>query len=372
MVIENPVTQLERIRWQRPFTQRKIGYWLRLVAYFFILLIAAIPAFIYIDDQSVFLLGFMLLILIPAQLILVFRTLMLATEKTILQRQTGMWESLVLTGMSARQIIKGKCDAVVQSMWAEWMLLGAARLGGAYGLALYLHIGDYLNCVYHLPNGFCFQSWPDRTYRPDILEILVALVALLVLSHFELQLVSLIGIASSLLPTKNRTLSWVVAGLLWLGLTGGAILGIGSLSQLQWQIFHQGLDCSQGSYCGLLEAHMNGDFYGESFFWRQRYDNYVHVVQDLHRVVDVLEVSTSALADNGLMLAAQVMRPNPLLYIRYLVGSLISVGIAWVSVRLLNWLMLMIAERLAIAQGALPDQRRSEILHFLKHQIGFG
>ena len=370
MMIENPITRLESPHLQRPFTQRKIGYWLRLIAYFFILLIATLPVFIYIDDQSVFVLFFMLLILIPAQVILVFRTLMQATEKTAIQRQMGMWDTLVMTGINARQIVTGKRDAIIQGMWAEWMVLAVARFGVAVGFAEFFWRGSYFLCLKNAPIAFCYEGYRWSNGYPGLLEIAAGFITILVITHLELHLISLIGIVATLLPTKNRAVNWLVAALLWLTITGGAFGGIAFLNQAR-NMF-QCIKGMSGTVCEQFakDLYLTGDNENQ---YRQVSirDSFVSLITNFRRLTDMSIVSLSTFGDSGTLLSALIMRPFFVPDFLMLMRSFTCFVGAFLGYRLLNWLLLMIAERLAVAQGALPEYRQHKWIRFLRRQIGF-
>ena len=366
MLTENPIARFELNRMQRKFSLHGASYWFRLVAYFCILLVAAIPLFIYIGEPELFVLGFMLIVIAPAQLILVLRTLMQAGESTLLQRQTGMWDTLLITGMSARQIISGKRDAVVQAMWAEWMLLAIARFGLAYGLALYLDRGSYFLCLRQFLDAFCYESYARYLY-PNIVEIMVALVTVIVIARLQLHLVGLIGIGSSLLPTKNRTLGWLIAVLLWLAITGSAFGGVIVLDQMRelFQCTHR------GSFCETFIENLPESDEDENFRITHN-GSYAILLTDFRRLTDISLVSMSALIDSGTLLASFIMRPYFVLNFTTLLRGLLCFGGAFLGYRLINWLMFNIARRLAVSQGALPEpKRKGDLIRFLKRQIGF-
>jgi hypothetical protein len=58
---------------------------------------------------------------------LMFKTLSLSTNSITRERQSNNWDMLVLTGIDAREIIRGKWWATVQSMWRNYILLGSLQ-----------------------------------------------------------------------------------------------------------------------------------------------------------------------------------------------------------------------------------------------------
>lgn len=363
MYIENPIARYEGIALQHQFTRRGAGYWLRLVSYGFILFVAFIPLFIPIGDQQTFLLIFMMIILIPAQVLLVLRTLTLATEITFSQRLTGTWDTLALTGMSARKIVAGKRAAVIQSVWAEWMILAIARFGLAYGFTVYFKRGDYFSCLRYFPDAFCYESYGGA--YSSIIAIVFAWISTILITHLHLLLVSLLGIIASLLPTKNRMFTWLVAGLLWFTVAGSGFGGL-VIADRARQLFQ----CYEDSLCIRFLDYLEREI--DNFEYSNQRYGYHELITDLRRLTDIGAVSVSTVGDSGVLLAAFIMRPTYAPNLTMLMRGMFCFIGALMAYRLLIWLAFSIAQRLAVAQGALPEpRRRSEFLHFLKGQIGF-
>ncbi len=67
--------------------------------------------------------------------ILMFRTLMLAANSISREKQAQTWETLVLTGIDARQIVRGKWWATVQKQWPLYALLAILRVGAVIWFA---------------------------------------------------------------------------------------------------------------------------------------------------------------------------------------------------------------------------------------------
>ncbi len=63
--------------------------------------------------------------------VLMIQTLSLAANSVARERQNHTWDMLVLTGVDAREIIRGKWWATVQKQWRSYALLAVIRAGAA-------------------------------------------------------------------------------------------------------------------------------------------------------------------------------------------------------------------------------------------------
>lgn len=367
MLAENPIAKFEFAALQRTLGTKRTGYWLRLVFYFGILLVAAIPLFIYIDETLFPVLVLMLIIIFLAQLILTLNTLAQAIEQTLHQRQNGMWDVLILTGMSARQMMTGKSNAIVRALWAEWVILALARFGAAYGLSQYFMAGGYFSCLSKFPDAFCYMDWTLRRY-PGMIEIILALSFILIMTRHELRLVALIGMNASLFASRNRIFAWVVAALIWSMLSFGAVTGMYILDNVTSWIYSF---CYSYSDCRDLAV---GYPHGSDADTIYQSDNLRRFLREISLGVTFIQSGLSAVGDSGTLLAAQILRPENFLRFRHLLRCFIGVALALGAYQSLNWIFLTVAQRLAIKQGALPEaHKRIKInkLYWLKRITGF-
>ncbi|MEZ4669710.1 MAG: hypothetical protein R3E39_17535 [Anaerolineae bacterium] len=85
---------------------------------------------------------------------LLFRTLQLSSSSIAREKEAQTWELLVLSGIDARRIVRGKWWATVQRQWSSFVWLGLARLGvvtlGGYSSVRFSSY--YLDSNIHLPH----------------------------------------------------------------------------------------------------------------------------------------------------------------------------------------------------------------------------
>lgn len=80
-------------------------------------------------EANTLLLGLLTTMTISMHVVLVLVTLSLAANAITRERRGLTWEPLLLTGMSAPQIVLGKWWASISIMWSDFMLLAALRVG---------------------------------------------------------------------------------------------------------------------------------------------------------------------------------------------------------------------------------------------------
>lgn len=61
-------------------------------------------------------------------------TLGMAADSIAREKRSGTWESLLLTGLDARQLVWGKWIAIVRLMWRDYLRLGLLRVGATVGI----------------------------------------------------------------------------------------------------------------------------------------------------------------------------------------------------------------------------------------------
>lgn len=353
----HPIAYLERERLERQLDRRHAGRWLKLGAYTFVTLVAAIPFVVYITEQAAFLLVFMAAIIIPAQIMVIVRTLMLAVERVVSERTTGTWDTLVMTGISARQIVGGKWWAVTRAMLPEWMFIAVARFGLAYGLAQYLHTMNWSYCLQQFPNVFCYQSPSGILMNPHVITVGFAAVFLCIITLLELDVVGGMGLLAGLLPTQNRITILAVASLLWLLLVGIGLISSTILNPVKQWIFTE-YGCSLNTLCDHI-SHLN---IPETIHYTndvsRAANQFQTTIHESHRIVEVVQVSATTLTDGGTLLAANTMRPYIRRFILFLLQNTISAVVAIFGYKSLRWIFLFLARRLAVQHGALPDKRR--------------
>jgi hypothetical protein len=97
--------------------------------------------------------------------VLMIQTLSFAANSIARERQNNTWDMLVLTGVDARQIVRGKWWATVQRQWHSYALLGLLRTGAVVWFSasnsrylLYLMNSSY-NSNYGSYSGYNYYGY---------------------------------------------------------------------------------------------------------------------------------------------------------------------------------------------------------------------
>src|SRR5262249_40556953 len=67
---------------------------------------------------------------------LMFQTIALTGNSITREKEAQTWEMLVLTGIDARQIVRGKWWATIQRQTPRYLLLGVLRIGAIAAIAI--------------------------------------------------------------------------------------------------------------------------------------------------------------------------------------------------------------------------------------------
>ncbi len=82
------------------------------------------------------LLNLLVVFTITQHFYLMFQTMVLAGNSISREREAGTWELLVLTGINARQIVRGKWWAVIENQLPRYCLLALLRIGATTAFIL--------------------------------------------------------------------------------------------------------------------------------------------------------------------------------------------------------------------------------------------
>ncbi len=123
--------------------------------------------------------------------VLMFQTLSLAVNSVARERQNNTWEMLILTGIDARQIVRGKWWATVQSQWRNYLLLGLLRVGAMVWLC---YAGSQSMTFYY----------PDYT-PPSALNILLAGIIIVILTMANLGFTAACGVLGGVEARRSMT-----------------------------------------------------------------------------------------------------------------------------------------------------------------------
>lgn len=140
--------------------------------------------------------NFLLIVMVIAAVVwhflLMFRTLALAANSISREKQAQTWEMLVLTGIDARQIVRGKWWATVQKQVLQYGLLAILRAGAVIWFAY-------------------SQGVPFRYYQgaivllPGAIEIVLAAVLITLFTLLNLLFTAACGVMGSAASGRGTT-----------------------------------------------------------------------------------------------------------------------------------------------------------------------
>ncbi len=148
---QNPITHAERTYQQGMYQAPR--HWLRTVTKWLVVAISLIVfgmAFVtsYTDtnpavliEQYAPLMALLIIVAAGYHIYLMFHTMILAANSISREKEGLTWDLLVLTGINARQIVRGKWWAIIQLQFRRYLLLSLLRTGVA--IVLGVAIGSY-------------------------------------------------------------------------------------------------------------------------------------------------------------------------------------------------------------------------------------
>ena len=284
---------------------------IRVIPLTFLTLVVFIPVYFYIDDSRLRLLPIMAIILYMPRPILTIRTIFVGIHSIRQDIIQGRWEPLILTGIPARKIVRGKWLSIVTQNLPDQILFSLPAIGLALGISQFFQTSDYCSQVgaswwmtirYKLIHtwlqSYCYNS--DQAYfaghlNPSVVVTLIGIILIIVTAFMEAGLNASIGLLAgfSQIGAKGFGILYGAAIRLWLALI--IFLSIAPLGN------------------GLIYTFLcpnfvliNVDFcpnYANRFF------NY-ELLRVVNRAYDTFQLAFMSLFDQGTLLAANVMRPN--------------------------------------------------------------
>lgn len=302
--------------------------------------VATIPLRIYVVHETRQWLFLMMFVIMGLHFAVGLRTLVLATN-SLRENTPGKWDSYVLTGLSAPQIVLGKWWAVVRyTLWSH-VFVAFMRLSLALAYAQYMH-KEF--STYTCPLGgkaFCYYSWTGidnfPADYPNYNKILLGLLIILIFALLETGLLASFGIFSTFSTRSHRYLRLPTAIFLRISLLVIAIVSI-------------------------FATEFNNKLFAEPIRNYANYNNW-QARQDTLFLLETIEIGLSAFGDNGTLISTVIMRPytgyisknyeNIFLPLRMTFGSGLIAAICYLF---LIWFMLRLSQLFAIRQKALPAE----------------
>ncbi len=365
--IDHPLVRVEQKRYARLLTTTRLGRWLNLIGYTGLLLIATVPLFMYMGSQHPFRLFVLAVIILGYYALVILRTAAVIVEATVGAAQQQL-ELLMLTGMSAQQIVMGKWWALMRVLYPLWLIATIPKLGLAYGFAQYLHqVSVPTACWGVLPRGLCYVgSYSDWAISPEPVPVLLAFGTLLLIHGVVLALVGAVSLWSALRFGTSRIMAWIANISIIALLIGGGLLGSFFLEH-PLPLTRNELNCTDpSSVCRLIfrldevcpslynpvspyspptEACMNA---------RRSEAHFTDLIWTYQKVVALFQPGILAFSEGGLSLAANLMRPEGAANLWSQFNNLMILLFTLVGLQTGTWLMLRLAVRAAIRRGMSP------------------
>ncbi len=137
---------------------------------------------------------------------LMLETLILGAVSIAGERESGRWELLLLTGVSAQQVVRGKWLALVKRQLPAYLWLAVFRVGAIAAWTLAINDTSSFSTVYQYFNTSVYYTLPN--------PLLVMLAALLVVAMTLLNLVFTAAcamMASAVSPGRVRAILSAIA-----------------------------------------------------------------------------------------------------------------------------------------------------------------
>jgi hypothetical protein len=258
---------------------------------------------------------FLGIVALAAYLVTLIRSLVLASETIAREQRAGTWETLLLTGVDAERIVRGKWWATVRHIWPSFLLAGLLRLGVVAWVGLFFAMDAW-------------RIWPDYYPEPSLMLFSSALV--IALSIVNAGLAAACGVLASLMSRRSGT-GLILAIVIYAGVLAATLVVFGLAAHfLNWRLY-------------LLSSVYANDYARPSW-----------------QIYNVLTSVGVTMVDQGAILATtllqyQTLDSAPTYYCA--MNALVGGFLALLIYPALIWGVLRLAQMLAVQQGALPTLR---------------
>jgi hypothetical protein len=134
--------------------------------------------------------------------VLMIQTLSLSANSVAREKQANNWDMLVLTGIDARQIIRGKWWATVRRMWPSYAFLGVLRA------AVIIWFGASVSRVYEISlMSFNYYGGNIELILPSASNFGVAAVSIFALTMINLPFTAACGVSAISARTRSSALT---------------------------------------------------------------------------------------------------------------------------------------------------------------------
>ncbi|MAS37059.1 MAG: hypothetical protein CL610_23870 [Anaerolineaceae bacterium] len=312
------------------------------------------PAWFYINDanQTVFVLAATLLVL--AQVAVSLNMVISAAYSIMREQKTTGWDLLIMTHLDAHRLVWGKWWAVVRNAGPVYLLFGLPRVGLAYMLMTYLNIyPGWLDVSINAFNRpFYYMSFAGSratvpiAYHAAPVQIGIAALVLVVLCLAELGLMAAVGLCGAVLIQHHNPLRLLTGMALRLTLIPLAFMSVGWIDQVGssahdwlWRTYRP-IDVPEaymdGVYIGVPDERCAQPIDANTDDWCV----WARWEQAKRHIIETIQVAVSTLADGGILLAANMLRPIAGMWFigRQVFSAFLGCALFVLLTRLLLWL----------------------------------
>jgi hypothetical protein len=262
---------------------------------------------------------FLGIVALASCLVTLIRALLLASETIAREQRTGTWETLLLTGVDAGQIVRGKWWATVRHVWPSFLMTALLRLGVVTWVGLFFGV-DYAN---------------SSPFYPQPSQMLISSALTIALGVVSSALASACGVLASLISRRNGT-TLVLAIVVYAGVLAANLVVFGLAAHFfNWRLY-------------LASSLYINDYARPSW-------------QAFH----ILSAAGVSVVDQGSILAVTMLQYQlhyTVYTFYYTMNSLVGGVLALLIYPALTWAVLRLAQVLAVRQGALPAVRQGHLL----------
>lgn len=294
--------------------------WMRVVPLTILTLVASIPVVFYIDDGGIKLLPIMAIILYAPRSILILKSIFTGiadVRQDIIQRR---WEVLIVTGISAKQIVWRKWATVITKTLPDQILFSLPAIGLALGISQFFQASSYCGGVGQAPpkssiryilidtwlQPYCYVS--ENAYfaghlNPSIIVILIGITLIILTAFMEAGLNASIGLLAGFSKIAGKGIGIVYGTAIRLGL---ALIILISIAPLENRLIYNIL-CPNFV---LIDVFFCPNYYGRRPSITYDPAIFHEMYKMINRGYDTIQLTFMSLFDQGTLLAANVMRPN--------------------------------------------------------------
>ncbi len=283
---------------------------------------------------------------LAVNLLVTLYAFVLAAHIIVHEERFGTWESLILSRVSAQQIVLEKWWSVVRQTQLLFLFAGILNSGAAMAYRQYAYFGSAVSCINHFGWASCYWTDDIRYHlgRVDqiippsfnLLGVMLGTILLIAFALLATGLVAAIGVLAGLLLQRTR-FGGVLLGITFkIGLALFVVMVWSHLTPAENEIYQNIWNLSNPS----------GEYENTSY---PIYVDYA-VRQEWIDILQTVQLGVSPLADGGVLLAADMMRPyDTHLHLLYRITSaMFALGLYVI----LLWLCLRTAVACAIHRQA--------------------